>query len=136
MDGKKEEAPLFVLAEPTEFWWDVRIPAPAAEGGEYRFAVLQLLFAPVDQDELDWMQGLKQRTEPDGDGGTRIVPQPTDDDICQRVLRGWRRFNDAAGNPVPFRPDTLARLLRVPMARQAIAVTYLAVMRGMARKNA
>lgn len=118
------EIPLFVLAEPAPFWWTVRIPHPG--DGEYQFAALELQFQPVDQAELDGMQGLGL-----ADGAS----PPTDEQICRRIVLGWRKFNRPDGSAVPFTPETLEQLLRVPMARPSIVATYLTVMRGLARKN-
>lgn len=122
--SKNDDLPIFVLGSSIpDFWWEVRIPVPT--DNDYRTAKLEVLFAAVDQRELDCMRGLV----PEG------AKAPTDTQIAQRVVRGWKLV-DAAGEPVPFGEAKLDELLRAPIVRTAIVSTYLAAMSGVAaRKN-
>jgi len=116
----------FVLRMPSAFWWTVRVPVLA--DNDYQVAELDLRFKPVDQDRLDAFRG------------TGLKPgQPliTEAEICAEVVEGWRNMPDEHGDLIPFSPDGLQQLLRVPVVRAAIVATYLAAMSGMgARKNA
>jgi hypothetical protein len=119
--------PLFVLGSAIpDFWWTVRIPSPS--DNDYTVAELDVLFAPVGQDKLDRIRGIGLRDD---------ETPPTDAQICQRVVRGWRGLKNEQGEDVPFAPEALEQLLRAPMVRSAIVATYLAAMSGTAaRKNA
>lgn len=121
-----QDMPTFVLRAPQHFWWEVKIPAPV--DGDYAFAKLDLLFTALPQPELDKMQGLGLAD------GEKV---PTNDEICRRVVRGWRHLPDENGEPVIFSPEALVQLLAFPMARECIAGTFLAASKGLAaRKNA
>lgn len=137
MSKDDKKAPSFVLAAPAAFWWPVVVPIPV--DNDYAQAELDVLFQPVDQDELDLFQGLTPAAQQPADEGQPPAvppPVPTDAQIAQRVVRGWRRVTDARGEPLPFTPENLKALLRAPMARTALVATYMAVMRGLAaRKN-
>jgi hypothetical protein len=124
-DAKQQ--PLFILgATVPEFWWTVQIPSPT--DNDYAVAGLDLLFAPVEQPELDAMRGI---------GLAEGEAVPSDAQICRRVVRGWRKLCNEHGAEVPFSPEALDQLLRAPVVRTAIVVTYLAAMSGTAaRKNA
>lgn len=126
MSGDAKTA-LFVLgAKAPDFWWTVQVPAPT--DNDYQVAGLDLLFAPVEQPELDAMRGI---------GLAEGQVAPTDAQIVQRVVRGWRKLRDEHGQEVPFGPEALAQLMRAPVVRTAVVVTYLAAMSGTAaRKNA
>ena len=52
---------------------------------------------------------------------------PTDMEITQRVVRGWKMV-DAAGQPVPSGEAKMDELLHAPMVRTAIASAHLAAM--------
>lgn len=120
-----KELPTFILQAPKDFWWEVKIPIPA--DGDYRFARLDLLFAALEQPELDKLEG-KGLAE-----GEKLL---TNDELCQRVVRAWRHLPDEQGNPVPFSAEALAQLLRWPMARESIVATFMAASKGLAaRKN-
>lgn len=121
-----DEAPQFVLRQPVDFWWDVKVPVP--HEGEYRFLRFEALFAALPQDELDRMRGI---------GLAQDDQRLTDEQIARRVLRGWRHVNDEQGQPLPFTADNVSRLLQWPLARTAVVATYLAATSGLAaRKNA
>lgn len=123
--SQQQELPTFILQAPKDFWWEVKIPI--AEDSDYRFAKLDVLFAALEQPELDKLQGLGLAAE---------QALPTNDEVCHRVVRGWRHLPDEKGHAIVFSPEALAQLLKVPMAREAIAATYLAASRGLAaRKN-
>lgn len=121
------KTPLYVLgAAVPDFWWTVRIPSPT--DNDYAVAELDLLFAPADQPELDAMRGI---------GLAEGEAPPTDAEIAQRKVRGWRKVRNELGQEVPFGPEGLQQLLRAPVVRTAIVATYLAAMSGTAaRKNA
>ena len=116
----------FVLRMPANFWWTVRIPVPG--DNTYTMATLDLLFKPLPQPQIDKCTGIGLE---EGDA------IPTEEQICRRVVVGWRNLADEEGVVHPFSPEALGSLLAVPVVRSAIVVTYLTVMRGMgARKNA
>ena len=118
--------PQFVLAAPKDFWWEVRIPV--AQDNTYSFFKLDLLFAALEQPEIDKMQGIGL-----AEGETLL----TNDEICRRVVRGWRHLPDEHGDAVVFSPEALAQLLRVPIARESIVAHFLSASKGLAaRKNA
>jgi len=116
--------PLFVLgATPPDFWWQVRVPVPGDNA--YSHATFEAQFRPVDQTELDRMQGF---------GLAEGELPPTDEQIARRVLVGWKL--QGPEGPLPFTPENLQQLLAAPMVRTAVVATYLACMRGVAaRKN-
>lgn len=123
---EKDNLPTFVLRTPTDFWWTVRIPT--ATDSDYSFAKLDVLFAALPQPELDKMQGT---------GLAEGEKAPTDIEIAQRVVRGWRHLPDEHGNAIPFSQEALQQLLAHPMARMHIVGTFLAASNGLAaRKNA
>lgn len=125
MSKPDDDAQIFIFgAQIPDFWWEVRVPIPT--DNDYRTARLDVLFAPVDQAELDRMRGI---------GLGQGEQAPSDAEIARRVLRGWK-LQDAAGQAVPFGPERLDELLRAPIVRTAIVSTYLAAMSGVAaRKN-
>lgn len=117
--------PQFVLAAPKDFWWEVQIPI--AVDNTYQRFKLDLLFAALEQAEIDKFEGK---------GLADNETAPTNDEICHRVVRGWRNLPDEQGNQVLFSPDALRQLLRVPMARESIVAHYLVASKGLAaRKN-
>jgi hypothetical protein len=125
-DANKPKAPDYVLGAALPlFSWTVRVPVPGND--QYLYAELPLLFQAVDQDELDWMRGL------------RVVedrPMPTEAEVVQQVVKGWPALRDAQGNDVPFSAEALAKLMAAPMVRVATVATYFAAMTGTAaRKN-
>ena len=125
MSAADEKQPLFVLRKPRDFWWPVQVPIP--HDGAYLMARLDVLYAALEQPEIDRMRGVGLA---DGES------PPTDSQIAQRVVRGWRDLADEAGNPVAFSAEALAQLLQTPAMRTAIVMTYLAAVSGLAaRKN-
>ena len=126
MTDKPADLPIFILKAPTDFWWEVKIPI--ATDSDYAYAKLDVLYAALPQADLDKMRG---QGLADGEAG------PTDTQICQRVVRGWRHMPDEHGNPVPFSTAALDQLLQAPMVRTHLVLTYMAASSGMAaRKNA
>lgn len=124
----KDPLPTFVLRQPTDFWWTVRIPI--ATDSDYSYAKLDVLYAALPQAELDKMRG-------HGLDAEKQEVAPTDVEICQRVVRGWRHLPDEHGNAVPFSQEALNQLMAVPMVRTNLVLTYMAATSGMAaRKNA
>lgn len=127
MSNDKPKAPAFILGAALPlFCWTVRVPVPGAN--QYQFAELPLNFQAVDQDELDWMRGL------------RVVegrPMPTEAEVVRHVVKGWPALQDADGNDVPFSPEALERVMLAPIVRTAIVATFFAAMTGTAAtKNA
>jgi hypothetical protein len=120
-----EKTSPFVLRMPANFWWTVRIPVPG--DNSYTLATLDMLFKPLPQAEIDKFQGIGLE---EGDA------IPSEEQICRRVVAGWRNLADEEGVVHPFSAEALGALLAVPVVRSAIVVTYLTVMRGVAaRKN-
>jgi hypothetical protein len=123
---KPAELPTFVLRMPTTFWWPVRIPTAA--DGDYTVAVLDVLFACLPQPELDKMLGK-------GLGSDEKLP--TEEQIFDRVVKGWRNLPDENGDQVPYSAENRDRLAAHPMARAHIVASFMAASTGMAaRKNA
>lgn len=120
------QAPDFVLgSDPFQFTWTVRVPVPGND--DYGHAALKLHFEAVDQAELDRMNG---------EGLAPGEAMPTEAEIVRRVVKGWPKLLDVTGQSVPFSPEALEKLMRAPVMRRAIVVTYLAAMGGTAaRKN-
>lgn len=122
------KAPAFVLRAPQPFWWTVLVHAPVDD--TYVAAKLRVKYLPVEQPELDRMQGI-------GLDAAKGEQPPGDDEVIRRVVLDWSGPVDEAGAPVPFTAETLAQFCRVPMARTALVATYILAMKGMAaRKNA
>jgi protein-disulfide isomerase-like protein with CxxC motif len=126
MSKQDTQLPTFVLRQPSSFWWEVKIPVPTEN--DYQMAVLEVQFADLPQAELDKMRGQGL-----GEG----EKMPTEEEICKRVVCGWRKLQDETGAPVPFSEEALARMLAAPRVRTHMVATFLAASSGMAaRKNA
>jgi hypothetical protein len=123
--GADEKVQLFVLAEPKEFWWPVKIPVPT--DGDFTFARLDVLFALLPQPEVDRMLGR---------GLLEGERAPDDEAIARRVLRGWRKLLNEHGQAVEYSEAAREKLLAAPLVRTSIVATFLAVATGAAaRKN-
>jgi hypothetical protein len=114
---------MFELQQSPAYWWPVPVPF-AKDGGGWDRRELQIQFKRMDTDQYaEFMAEV---------GRERIG----DREVCRRIVLGWRAVVATPGGPeVPFTPENLAALLRLPNVAGSIVREWMDSFGKAAEKN-
>lgn len=100
------------------FWWPIILEVPG--DGEMQKHRIELQFTRKSQAELD----------------TLLAEAKTDEEICRKIVVGWRGVKLENGEDLTFSETAFLGLLdEVAGARTTIATTYFDAMQGAARRK-
>lgn len=109
---------MFSIAQSPTYTWPVEGTLPG--GVEVLF---EAEFARLAQDDTD---DLLKRIS---------TGELTNAQVIVRVLVGWSKVADEAGEPIPYGPSALSRLLAVYGVPEAIVTSWMRSLRGARLKN-
>lgn len=111
-------------------WWPIRFNG-VTEEGEIVTNEIQGRFVILDEDEFkqletDMMPALLGDAADNADKplSAQFVP------FVQRMMVDWKDVLDEDGSSLPFNPENLGRLLRVPNFAWGVATAFREVRRG------